>query len=143
MIIVLVVAVLGVAATLVMWRQGRSHGSGAWARPLHWGALLAAVAAAVAVWSTTWSDSGAFALLLLGVPVVLAAAPLGIPEQARWRRVGVWLVALLLLGWALLLGLGVGLVFVPAAMLLLAAATVSNSNLPGGQDLGTAGAGSR
>jgi len=134
--IVLVVAVLGVAATLVMWRQGRSHRSGAWARPLHWGALLTAVAAAVAAWSTTWSDSGAFALLLLGVPVVLAAASLGIPEQARWRRVGVWLFALLLLGWALLLGLGVGLVFVPAALLLLAAATVTNSDLPGGQELG-------
>ena len=132
--VVLVVALLGVAAALVMWRQGRSHRPGAWARPLHWGALLSAVAADVGVWSTTRSDSGAFALLLLGVPVVLAAASLGIPEQARWRRVGVWLFALLLLGWALLLGLGVGLVFVPAAMLSLAAA-VSNSDLPGGQDL--------
>ena len=132
--VVLVVALLGVAAALVMWRQGRSHRAGAWARPLRWGALLSAVAADVGVWSTTRSDSGAFALLLLGVPVVLAAASLGIPEQARWRRVGVWLFALLLLGWALLLGLGVGLVFVPAAMLSLAAA-VSNSDLPGGQDL--------
>ena len=133
--VVLVVVLLGVAAALVMWRQGRSHRAGAWARPLHWGALLSAVAADVGVWSTTWSDSGAFALLLLGVPVVLAAASLGIPEQARWRRVGVWLFALLLLGWALLLGLGVGLVFVPAAMLSLAAAAASNSDLPGGQDL--------
>ena len=134
--IVRLLAVLGVAAMLVMWRAGRSHRSVAWARPLQWGALLTAVAAAVAVWSTTWSDSGAFALLLLGVPVVLAAACLGIPEQARWRRVGVWLFALLLLGWALLLGLGVGLIFVPAALLLLAAATVSYRDLPGGQDLG-------
>ena len=57
--IVPVVAVLGVVATLVMWRQGRSHRSGAWARPLHLGALLAAVA----VWPTTWPESGAFALL--------------------------------------------------------------------------------
>ena len=129
--VVLVVAVLGVAATLVMWRQAGSHHRGAWARPLQWGALLAALAAAVTVWPTTWPDSGAFALLLLGVPVVLAAASLGIPEQARWRRVGAWLFALLLLGWALLLGLGVGLVFVPAALLLLAAAAVaSNRDLP-------------
>ena len=133
--ILLVVSVFG-GATLVMWRQGRSHRSGAWARPLQGCALLSAVAAAVAVWSTAWSDSGAFALLLLGVPVVLAAASLGIPERARWRRVGVWLFAVLLLGWALLLGLGVGLVFVPSALLLLAAATVSNSDLSGGQDLG-------
>jgi hypothetical protein len=71
--IVLAVAVLGVAATLVMRRQGRSHRSGAWARPLHWGALLTALAAAVAVFPTTWADSGVFALLLLGVPVVFAA----------------------------------------------------------------------
>ena len=134
--IVLVVAVLGVAVTLVMWRLGTSHRSRAWARALHGGALLSAVAAAVAVWSTTWSDAGAFALLLLGVPVVLAAASLGIPERARWRRVSIWLFAVLLLGWALLLGLGVGLVFVPSALLLLAAATVSNSDLSGGQDLG-------
>ncbi len=134
--VVLMVAVLGVATMLVMWREGRSHRSGAWARPLQWGALLAALAAAVAVWSTTWSDSGAFALLLLGVPVLLTAASLGIPERARWRRVGVWLFALLLLWWALLLGLGVGLVFVPAALLLLAAATAPNRDLPGGQDLG-------
>lgn len=141
--IVLVVAVLGVAATLMMWRQGRSHRRRAWARPLHWGALLAAVAAAVTVWPTTWPDSGAFALLLLGVPVVLTAACLGIPEQARWR-VSVWLAALLLLGWALLLGLGVGLVFVPAALLLLAAAgTVSNRDLPERSGLGIAGAGRR
>ena len=129
--VVLVVAVLGVAATLVMWRQAGSHHRGAWARPLQWGALLAALAAAVTVWPTTWPDSGAFALLLLGAPVVLAATSLGIPEQARWRRVSAWLVAFLLLGWALLLGLGVGLVFVPAALLLLAAAAVaSNRDLP-------------
>ena len=128
--IVLVVAALGVVATWVMWRQDRSHRGGAVARPLQWGALVAAVAAAVAAWPTTWSDSGAYALLLLGVPVVLGAASLCLPEQGRWRRFGIGLVALLLLGWALLLGLGVGLVFVPAALLLLAAAlTVSNRHL--------------
>ncbi len=132
MVVLLAVAVLGVAAAFVVWRQGRSHPSGAWARPLQWGALLAAAVAAVGVWSATWSDSGAFTFVALGVPVFLAAAALGIPEQARWGRVGVWLCALLLLGWALLLGLGVGLGFVPAAMLLLAAATVSNGGGPGG-----------
>ena len=41
--IVLVVTTLGVAVTLAMWRQGRSHGRGAWARPLYGGSLLAAV----------------------------------------------------------------------------------------------------
>lgn len=129
--IVIVVAGLGVATTLVMWRLSRSHPGGAWARPLLWGALLAAVAAAVAVWPTAWRDAGTFTFLLLGVPVVLAAASLGIPEQARWRRAGVWVSALLLLGWSLLLGLGVGLVFVPAALLLLAAAgTAPNSRQP-------------
>lgn len=70
--IVLVVAALGVVATLVMWRQDRSHRGGAVARPLQWGALVAAVAAGVAAWPTTWSDSGAYALLLLGVPWFLA-----------------------------------------------------------------------
>jgi len=133
--IVLAVAALGVVATLVMWRQDRSHRGGAVAPPLQWGvlvaALVAAVAAAVAAWPTTWSDSGAHAILLLGVPVVLGAASLCLPEQGRWRWFGVWLVALLLLGWALLLGLGVGLIFVPAALLLLLAAalTVSNRHL--------------
>ena len=83
LVLVLVLVVLSVflGATLVMWRQGRSHRSGAWARPLQGCALLSAVAATVAVWSTTWSDSGAFAILLLGVPVVLAAA-------SEERRVG-------------------------------------------------------
>lgn len=128
--ILVVVAVLAVAVTLLMWSLGGSNRRSGWARPLQWAPPLAAVVAAVAVWPTTWPDSGAFALLLLGVPVVLAAAPLGMPEQARWRRAGVWLVALLQLGWALLLGLGVGLLFVPAALLLVAAAaTVPNADL--------------
>lgn len=134
--IVVVVAVLGVATALAVWRLGPSHRDGAGTRPLLWGALLASVAAAVAVWPTTWPDSGVFTLVLLGVPVVVAACSLGVPEQARWGQAAVWFAALLLLGWALLLGLGVGLVFVPAALLLLAAATRLSSGSPAhrGQD---------
>ena len=78
-------------------------------------ALAVTVVLAAALAPSTVSDAGWFAAVLLGVPVALALAPVlarGVTTAS----------AVLMLGWGLLLGLGVGLWFVLPAVLLGAAA---------------------
>jgi hypothetical protein len=119
----LLVTVAGVAA-------GRTFGPTArrWSRWLRWAALGAAVAAAAVLAPAAARDSGRFAAVLLGVPVVLAALPLvwdlvtGRPQAAID-----WPAAILSMGWAVLLALGIGLAFVPAALLQLAAAATASA----------------
>ncbi|BCJ77968.1 hypothetical protein CS0771_75120 [Catellatospora sp. IY07-71] len=85
-------------------------------------AAAAAVGIAVALLPFTIEDSGAAAGYLLGVPVVAALCPL--LADLAGRAVGVTTAAgaLVLLGWSLLLGLGIGLWFaVPAVLLAVAA----------------------
>jgi hypothetical protein len=73
-------------------------------------------------------DLGRFAAVLLGVPIVLAALPVrwdlvtGRPQAAID-----WPAAILAMGWAVLLALGIGLALVPAALLQLAAAATASA----------------
>jgi hypothetical protein len=84
-------------------------------------AVLLAVVAAAVVFPPTVRDSGAFAIWALGAPVLVTVAPL---FAARYRHgvVVTWVAAILLLGWSVLLALGVGLALLPAALAETAAA---------------------
>ena len=76
-------------------------------------------------------DSGLFAAVLLGVPVVLAAVPMGWDLVTGRPQAAIdWLAAVLAMGWAVLLALGIGLAFVPAALLQLAAAATGGQAGP-------------
>lgn len=122
----LVVAALGIVA-------GRKAGAGGqrWARWLRWAALAVAVVAAAVLTPAAARDAGWFAAVLLGVPVVLPALPVawdliaGRPAPALD-----WLAAIAAMVWAILLALGIGLAFIPAALLQLAAAATTTAARP-------------
>ena len=77
-------------------------------------------------WLRPYRGSGWFATVLLGVPVVLAALPVGMDGRRPCLGGGIdWLAAILAMAWAVLLALGVGLAFIPAALLQLAAAATA------------------
>ncbi len=95
------------------------------ARWLRWAALAVALAVSVALTPAVTRDAGGFAIIALGLPVLLAAAPLVAQRSPRGAAAVTWACGLLLLAWALLLGLGIGLYLLPAAVLLLLAAASS------------------
>jgi hypothetical protein len=73
--------------------------------------------AAAALAPAAARDSGRFAAVLLGVPVVLAALPVGWDLVTGRPQAAIdWPAAILAMGWAVLLALGIGLAFVPAAL---------------------------
>src|SRR5262245_29199777 len=120
MLVVLVVAASLLVTVAAMSAARSGLRARRWSRWLRWAALGAAAVAAAMVAPATARDSGRFAAVLLGVPVVLAALPAvwdlitGQPQAAID-----WSAAILAIGWAVLLALGIGLAFVPAALLQL------------------------
>ncbi len=129
--IVAAVALLVVVAVIVTRRVAGPAGQ-QWLRWLPWLALAAAVMAAIVLGPATVRDSGWFATVLLGVPVVLAALPpVWDLTVGRAGNIVAWLAAVLALGWAVLLALGFGLALLPAALLMLAAAVArTNTGTP-------------
>lgn len=89
---------------------------------LRWSALAITVLVAALLTPFTVDDSGAAASYLLGVPVVAAMVPVLAQRVGRPAVVADLAAALVLIGWGLLLGLGIGGAFVPAAVLLIASA---------------------
>jgi hypothetical protein len=129
MLVVLVIAA-SVLVTVAGMLAGRTGGPAArrWSRWLRWAALGAAVFAAAVLAPAAARDSGSFAAVLLGVPVVLAAFPVGWHLVTGRPQAAIdWLAAILAMGWAVLLALGIGLAFVPAALLQLAAAATGSA----------------
>jgi hypothetical protein len=83
--------------------------------------LVAALAAGPA-----WRDSGTFALVLVGIPVLCAAAVLAADRTGR-RTAAVTGVAAVVLGaWALVTALGLGGWFLAPAAVMVAAAVASS-----------------
>ena len=86
------------------------------------------VGAGFAAWSGRefWADSGAFSLVLLGVPPACAAGALWAERAGRGRLVPVVVggLAAVSLLWSLVLALAVGVLLVPS-LLLVAATLVS------------------
>jgi hypothetical protein len=131
MLVVLVIAA-SVLLTVAGMLAGRTGGPAArrWSRWLRWAALGAAVFAAAVLAPAAARDSGSFAAVLLGVPIVLAALPLGWHLVTGRPQAAIdWLAAIVAMGWAILLALGIGLALFPAALLQLAgAATASGAD---------------
>jgi len=93
---------------------------------LRWGALACAVVTAALLGRGTWADSGSFAVIALGVPVIGALLPFVPMGSRRATTVLTYLAGLAVLAWSLLLGLGIGLFLLPTAALLLGAAVTSH-----------------
>ncbi|MDG4838628.1 hypothetical protein O7631_19120 [Micromonospora sp. WMMD967] len=91
-------------------------------RVVRWSALAITVLVAAALTPYTVDDSGAAAAYLLGVPVVAALLPVLAQWAGRLTGVADVVAALVITGWGLLLGLGIGVAFLPAVLLLIASA---------------------
>ncbi|WP_406065928.1 hypothetical protein [Micromonospora sp. NBC_00860] len=89
---------------------------------LRWSALAITVLVAAVLTPFTVDDSGAAAGYLLGVPVVAAILPVLAQRVGRLTLVADLVAALVITGWGLLLGLGIGGAFLPAVILLVASA---------------------
>jgi hypothetical protein len=136
MLLVLVIgASLLVTAAGMAARRTAGPAARRWSRWLRWAALGAAVVAAAVLAPAAARDSGSFAAVLLGVPVVLAALPVGWDlVTGRLHAAIDWPAAILAMGWAVLLALGIGLALVPAALLQLAAAATASAARPDRSD---------
>jgi hypothetical protein len=88
---------------------------------LRWVALATAVVTAALLVVPLTAGGGAFAIWGLGLPVLLCAVPVA-TASTRLSTAITWVVAVVLLVWALLLGLGFGLALLPAAVVELMAA---------------------
>lgn len=101
------------------------------ARPvLRLSALGITVLVAAVLTPYTVDDSGAAAGYLLGVPVVAALLPLLAQRIGRLAVVADLAAALVITGWGLLLGLGIGGAFLPAVVLLFASAVSTGAARP-------------
>ncbi|MEU4555946.1 hypothetical protein [Micromonospora violae] len=87
-----------------------------------WSALAITVLVAASLTPFTVDDSGTAASYLLGVPVAAALLPVLAQRVGRLTLVADLVAALVLTGWGLLLGLGIGVAFLPAVILLIASA---------------------
>ena len=102
MLLILVVAgsLIVIAAGMA---AGRAGGPAArrWADWLQWAGLAAAAVAALTLAPAAVGDSGWFAAVLLGVPVLLAALPVGFDRITgrAWSGLA-WLAAILTMTWA-------------------------------------------
>ncbi|MGC4746754.1 hypothetical protein ACLQ28_13975 [Micromonospora sp. DT201] len=100
-------------------------------RVVRWSALTITVLVVAALTPYTVDDSGAAASYLLGVPVVAALLPVLAQRWGRLAGVADVVAAVVIIGWGLLLGLGIGGAFLPAAVLLIASAVGTWSPRPG------------
>ncbi|MGC4811109.1 hypothetical protein ACLQ29_11340 [Micromonospora sp. DT228] len=131
------VALFVVAAAIVSLRRRGTT-------PDSVGQLLRLLAVAATAWIVvalvpfTIEDSGAAAFYLLGVPVVAVICPLIADLAHRAVATTTTVGALVMLAWALLLGLGIGLRFALPALLLGAAAIATmasrGATAPSNQD---------
>jgi hypothetical protein len=116
--LVIVVAQLGalaVAVVLVVRRPAEP------ARRLRWAALILTALVAVVLTPYTVADSGAAASYLLGVPALGAALPVAADLAGRSVTAATAVGAAAIAAWSLLLALGIGLAFLPGALLLVGA----------------------
>jgi hypothetical protein len=116
--VAMLVAFVGAVATGVLVLVVRPAGGD---RILRWAALGLTVAVVALLTPYTVDDSGSAALYLLGVPVVAAVLPVAAAATDRFVTLADILGGIVMMAWGLLLALGIGAVFLPAAVLLFAA----------------------
>ena len=97
------------------------------------GALLCVLGLAAWYGRTVWADSGPFALILFGAPMMCAAVALWAERTVGSMLAPAFVAALAVvsLSWSLLTALGIGLVFVVPSFLLLVAAMASRLHRTG------------
>ena len=122
-----VLALFIAAAAFVYWSKNAAAPDVV-GRVLRLLAFAATVGIAIALLPFTVEDSGAAATYLLGVPVVAAVSALIADLTRRAVAITTTIAALVTLAWGLLLGLGIGLWFVLAALLLAIAAIATISS---------------
>ena len=129
MVVLLVAAVVLAAAALWAVPAVRGAAPAGTPRTLRALALVLAVLTAALSASAPWADSGGFAVVALGLPVLASlAAVLG--SSSRLAAPLTWAAALVMLGWALLLGLGLGGVLLPPALVEALAAVTQHRRAP-------------
>ena len=116
---------LCIVVAAFVYLRGNGATPGVVGRVLRLLALAATAGIVIALLPFTVDDSGAAAVYLLGVPVVLAVGALAADLAGRAVASTTAVAALLMLGWGLYLGLGIGLWFVIPALVLGAAAIAS------------------
>jgi hypothetical protein len=128
------VGVAAVAAALLIARPADGR------RIVRWAGLAIVVVTAGLLAPFTVQDSGSAAVYLLGVPVVAALLPLLAPRIGVAARLADLLAGVVIGAWGLLLALGIGAAFWPAALLYLTSAAVvsRHGRAPAGH--GTGGA---
>ncbi len=119
-----VVGIAGAVAVAVVLAV-RGGGPGRGARALRLAAAVATAAVAAVVASPAWRDSGAFAIVVVGVPLLCAAAALVVPLGGRSGAAAAWGAAVVMLGWSLLTALGLGGYFLVPSALMVAAAVAA------------------
>jgi hypothetical protein len=96
-------------------------------------AMVGVVVLTAVYWQEVWADSGSFAVVLFGIPVVCTVLAL-VAERASRKLTASAVVAVLgvvCLAWSLLTAGGLGYGFVPSSLLLMVAATVSSVDRQG------------
>jgi hypothetical protein len=120
------VVVVGALVIGLVLARNRRRDAARIARILRWVALVLAVVPGVLLAPLAIADSGAAASYLLGVPVVVAALPLlaEISHHAILIAATTAVAAILILAWTVVTALGLGPVYVPAALALIVATGV-------------------
>ena len=126
-VIVAVAVVLSLALTPA---DRRPAGGRRTARALRIIAGVVTLAVAAVLVRPAWQDSGAFALVLVGVPVVPATIVLALTLTGRRATLATWVAAAVALGWGLLTSLGLGLYLLGPAVLMLVAAVAAGRDRP-------------
>ena len=120
---IIIVSLLGAAVVgIVLATRSGQEGPARSARLLRWAALILTVVTAALLTPYTVDDSGATAAFLLGVPVVGGAIPVLAERRGRYVAVATAAAAITMTVWAIMLAVGIGLYFLPAAILLVTAA---------------------
>lgn len=120
-LVAVVLVILGVVGASYQ----RGQGAARWVpRLLIFLATAVAIGTAIAFGPAAWRDSGGFAVVLVGVPVLCCLVALVADLADRRRAISTTFAAAGLLIWSLITVVGLGLLFLPAALLLAAAAAV-------------------
>lgn len=117
MLVALLAAMLAAVAVAVRRPQRTTR----WLRRA---TLAITVLAAALLTPYTVADSGAAAWYLLGVPVIAAAVPVVVDQIGSGHWVADLLGAVVMTGWGIIIALGLGLAFLPPALLMFAVVTI-------------------
>ncbi|MGY1857923.1 hypothetical protein [Modestobacter sp. SYSU DS0290] len=136
LIAVVVVSVLVAVGLALVPADRRSDGGPA--TVLRWVAVGLALAAAAVLAPEVWRDSGAFAVVALGLPTVVLLVP-ALTGGSRWSATITAVAAAAVLAWAVVWGLGGGLLLLPAVVPEAVAAALT----PGRRSRSSAGVATR